>query len=312
MKLTCEEIKSVTFGAREVIEKSDGNIYFERFTSEQANAFAAMLPNFRPDAVSTTGCRLDFHTDSRHVLVQSALPGDYEVLVDGLQAALITKPSRIELELPEGDTRVTVLLPDHNYGALRIVYLDQDAYLRPHTYDRKFLFLGDSITQGHASSRPSMTFANRISQYFNAQVVNWGVGGSHFDEKTLAPIDYDPDVIFIGYGTNDFVRLPNLSELEKHCDDYMDKVNALFPGKQVFCITPIWRADNKTVRPCGIFSDVRQLIAERAQAHGYEVIDGYTLVPHMTDYYSDEYLHPNDIGFSYYAENLIKRLTGNI
>ena len=312
MKLTFNEIRSVTFGAREVVEKSDGNFYFDRFTQPQAQVFDAMLDYFSAETVPSTGCRMDFHTDSRHVIVQPAKPGTYEVLIDGLQAARITQPSRIELELPEGDTRVTILLPDHEYGALRIVYLDQDAYIKPHIYDRKFLFLGDSITQGYDSSRPSLTFANRISHYFNAEVVNWAVGGSHFDKNTLAPTDYAPDVIFIGYGTNDFVQFPDAATLEMHCKEYMDKVCAMFPGKRVYCITPIWRADNKTIRPCGLFTDIRQLIANCAQNHGFDVIDGYMLVPHTPDFYQDKYLHPNDIGFCIYAENLIGYLNGKI
>ena len=38
------------------------------------------------------------------------------------------------------------------------------------------------------------------------------------------------------------------------------------------------------------------------------VIDGYDLVPHDTELFSDKRLHPNDDGFKYYAENLIKAI----
>ena len=35
------------------------------------------------------------------------------------------------------------------------------------------------------------------------------------------------------------------------------------------------------------------------------VVDGIKLTPHVPAFYSDLYLHPNDIGFSIYAKNLV-------
>ena len=35
------------------------------------------------------------------------------------------------------------------------------------------------------------------------------------------------------------------------------------------------------------------------------VIDGLSLVPHVTDVYADARLHPTEFGFQFYAENLL-------
>lgn len=32
------------------------------------------------------------------------------------------------------------------------------------------------------------------------------------------------------------------------------------------------------------------------------------MTPHCTDFYSDGYLHPNDLGFTQYAENLCNEI----
>lgn len=305
MKLSLGQIKSVAFGAQEIALQADGGISFRRLKDTQVAAFTAMSETFTSRALATTGCRLDFHTDSRHVCVQTMGEGKYEILVNGLCAAVVQGGMRPTVALPEGDTRVTILLPDHKAGMLKLVFLDEGSYVRPHVYDRKFLFLGDSITQGASSSRPSTTYANRISQFFNAQVMNWGLGGSYFNPATLASVDYDPDVIFLAYGTNDYNHFHSLEELEATSIAYMDRIGQLFPGKPVFYISPLWRADGELVRATGTHRQVCDRVIAHAISHGFHHIEGYDLVPHMEDYYADAFLHPNDLGFSLYSENLI-------
>jgi hypothetical protein len=37
-------------------------------------------------------------------------------------------------------------------------------------------------------------------------------------------------------------------------------------------------------------------------------VDGFTLTPHIEDFFADKDLHPNDLGFAFYAENLLSAL----
>ena len=308
MKLTFEQLKAISFGAVDVFQDSNDYFCMHRMTDTQVAAYGARNPVHAQRAQKTAGCRLDFWTDSSHLMLHTGAAGLYEIQVNGLCAATIQADSRCTLELPKGENRVTVLLPEHAVGALRFVHLDEGASLRPHSYDRKFLFLGDSITQGWESSRPSTGYVNQVSAFFNAQVLNWAVGGSSFDENTVIPTDYDPDVVFMAYGTNDYVHWLSREEFTSVCDGYMQRVKALFPDKPVYCITPIWRADGLLVRPTGTHAQVCAYIAQRAADMGFVTIDGYTLVPHLADYMSDGFLHPNDLGFAVYAQNLIKEL----
>lgn len=308
MKINFDQLKSVTFGAVDIFNDEEGYTHWHRLTTGQMETFAALSPNFIRRTHFTAGCRLDFHTNSRHVLLQTAAEGCYEVLVNGLNALCIRDTSRYTLELPEGDTRITVLLPANSPGVLRMLHLDENSYFRPHTYDRKFLFLGDSITQGSQSSRPSTCYANRLADFYNAQVLNWGVGGSYFGAQTVISTDYDPDTVFIAYGTNDYTHWDSVESFRTACTDYFDRVQALYPGKKIICISPIWRADGDLLRPTGNLEQVRQFIIKQALARDFIHIDGMQLVPHAPDYYQDQFLHPNDLGFSIYAQKMIQFL----
>ena len=55
-------------------------------------------------------------------------------------------------------------------------------------------------------------------------------------------------------------------------------------------------------------ADVRVSIRENALQYGFTVIPGIDLVPHDPGFFSDASLHPNDAGFDYYADNLIREL----
>lgn len=309
MELDLEQIKEITVGAECVSLREDGGFSFRRFTEEQL-AYYASFPyeiSFRTEC--TAGCRLDFHTNSRRLFFQTLSEGKYEVLVNGLSARLIDGQDSVAIVLPDDPCRVTLLLPNYRVGGLKNIQLDENSWIRPCSYSRAFLFLGDSITQGSTASRPSCTYVNRISKWFNAKVLNWGIGGSCFDENALAMPNYDPDVVFVAYGTNDYNTYGTLEEIEQHCKAYLDKVKEYFPQKQVICILPLWRADGELTLSTGTLADVRERILEQIKQHGFFCVDGYTLVPHLKEFLADGFLHPNDLGFSYYSENLIYQIS---
>ena len=49
-------------------------------------------------------------------------------------------------------------------------------------------------------------------------------------------------------------------------------------------------------------------LSQLAKEKGLFVVDGIPLTPHISDFFADEILHPNDLGFGFYAENLLKVL----
>ena len=63
MKLSFEEIKKITFGAVRVWQDADG-ICFSRCTEKQEAVWNEQDPVLGTRARSTTGVRLDFHTNA--------------------------------------------------------------------------------------------------------------------------------------------------------------------------------------------------------------------------------------------------------
>lgn len=306
MTLTLEQIQSVTTGAVRIFEDADG-IHFRRFTDKQLETFSLKSEQFRHRSHCTAGCRLNFYTDSDSILLNIAAGVKYEVLINGLPAYFfpLEKPQVIPFSLPAGENLVEISLPNYTEGIIKSITLDEGSYFRPYKYSRKFLFLGDSITQGSQSTRDSFCYAYRVSRFFDAEVLNLGVGGSPMLPDTLEDVGYAPDAVFIAYGSNDYTRRESIEALESACKEYFETVRAIYPDRKVFYISPLWRADGNLVRQTGTLDDCRKVMIRHAENCGFIHIDGYSLVPHMPFYLNDGYLHPSDLGFSMYAQNLI-------
>jgi len=308
MKLTPEQIKEFSHGCIDC-SCENGIVTYARFTPGQVDDFEKRFATFRERCNHSSDVRIEFETDSRSILVDVAAPGKYEILVDGLAAVYrdCTDDDSLYATLPEGNKHITILLPWKTKGAISLIMLDEDSYIRHHEFKRKFLFLGDSITQGASAARPSMTYVNRVARWFDADYLNFGVGGTKFFPEVLLKPEFEPDTVFIAYGTNDFNSTPR-DRFERECREYMDIVKNWYPDKTVYVISPIWRLDHEMVRPAGTLQEVRAYIIEQAEEHGFTHIDGWKLVPHDSDYFADVRLHPNDLGMSVYAEQLIKAI----
>ena len=309
MTLSLDQIKSVAIGTVNIFQDDKG-IHFKRFTENQLRFFQEKSEQFRARSNCTAGCQLSFYTNSNMLMIESVSGLKYEVLVDGLPIHFfqVDGARKLPVTLPGGRKHVVISLPNYSEGVLSCIRLDEGAYVAPYTYHKKFLFLGDSITQGNQSSRDSFCYAYRISRFFDAQILNLGVGGSYMMSETLEDVGYDPDVVFIAYGTNDYSCMESLDALESACAAYFDKVKELYGNKKIFYISPVWRADGAMIRKTGTLDDCREAFIRQCHAHGICHIDGYALVPHNAFYFNDGFLHPNDLGFSLYAENLIKQI----
>ena len=171
------------------------------------------------------------------------------------------------------------------------------------------VFIGDSITQGWNSTYDSLSYANRVSDFFNADSVIQGVGGAFFHPSIFDDaIDYDPDFVIFAFGTNDWGIQKSHDELRANAAAFIEAITKKFAGKKIFGLSPIWRGNSGELKPAGYFVDVCKTVKEEIVKHGVTLIDGETLTPHMTDFFSDLYLHPNGLGFGVYAENLCKQL----
>ena len=82
-----------------------------------------------------------------------------------------------------------------------------------------------------------------------------------------------------------------------------------YPNVPIFAISPIWRKTYQMEKPCGDFHNIQKYFEELAEnIPNMTVICGWDFVPHDGKYFADGTLHPDDIGFGFYADGLYKEL----
>ena len=310
MKLTFDQIRTLLFGAVNVTEEADG-LRTLKCSDATVEAWNKINPDLRKRAIAPCGIRLDFHTDSEEITF--TLKGSkFDLLVDGLLADRFFGSEECEdfsVTLDGDSHRITLIFPSHDCTYCRVAGLEltDGATVTPHEYSCKFLFLGDSITQGWNSDLDSLSYAWRTALHFNADCIIHGVGGGVFHESVFeAPEGFDPDRVIIAFGTNDFKYYKTPEGLRENVAAYLDRAVAAFGADKILGITPIWRYDN-WIQAMGSFDECIEIIREEYEKRQISTVDGLALVPNRKEFFDDA-LHPNAIGFSMYAENLIRVL----
>ena len=321
IRLSNEKLRELAVGYVGV-EEEDGLLRFYKYTPEQVVGFGPW-EHKNKTCGATTGIRFDFYTNSKSIAFSPATAGKYEFLVDGLlrkhilvgdeeNGADMAPGGRFETELSDtlgrkkDEYRITIYLPSHCVGQIAYISLDDGAYARRYEYSRKFLIIGDSITQGWDSKYDSLSYANRISRFFDAESVVQGRGGSIYNENTVVKLpNFDPEVVIVAYGTNDYVHHNDMNEFKRRISLYHDNLKECYGDKKIFIISPIWR----TLRDVKLnFVECCEFIRDEAERHGFIYIDGAELMPPINeDFYTDG-LHPTDLGFSFYAESLAPKI----
>lgn len=315
MKLSFEQIKEITVGALNVWEE-DGIVRFARCTPKQIEAWYKVDEVLGYRSECTTGVRLDFHTNSKTFAFTTDTKNCHEIYIDNvLTYDYFAKDFEDdntckEIKLDGKEHRITLYLPAHDEpGKFSSIEIDDGATLTPHKFDCKMLFIGDSITQGWESTWDSLSYAHHTSRFFNAESVIQGIGGAFYHKTTFdEAIDFEPDIVIVAYGTNDWNHYQTLEEGRDHCRSYLDQLIARYGDKKYFGISPIWRADKANDRPMGSFKACTDYVKEEIISHGMTLIDGESLTPHVPAFFSDEFLHPDTKGFGIYALNLIAQL----
>ena len=198
----------------------------------------------------------------------------------------------------------TGLREKHVRGVVEL--LQDGATVHPVKKTRKMLAFGDSITQGYDAIYPSRSYQNRLSDLLDASCINKGIGGERFFPALLdGELDLQPDLITVAYGTNDWSKRDPVT-FENNCRGFFEKLTARYPDAKIIAITPIWRADNTKQTPFGapLSEAVKRITDICAEFPRIAVIHGGSFTPRLGEFYADAYLHPNDMGFAFYAENL--------
>jgi len=302
-------------------EYSDGAYRFFRMT-EALNEFFSDNEDFMIRASNTSGVRIGFVTDSEF-LAMEVLYGHFarpiftiDIIVDGEHKMTFGPDEHIgefsfSTELPgTGEKTVEIFLPNTAECAVKGIVLEAGATLSAIPEKAApLLFAGDSITQGMTVSTPSLTYPAQVAAVMKSDFHNIAVGGTTM-QKELAPLvmDLDWQKIFIAFGVNDFAQDRPLNEFEEESRWMLDVLSSR-EDAEIFLLTPIPWALRTNANEIGLhLEDYREILRRTAEDFPkVKVIEGAKLVPDDSTYYVDN-IHPNDLGASAYADNLLAEM----
>ena len=336
MVLDIEQIRSITCGAERVEQRPEG-IWFQRMTDQQLEVYREPNPAFYDKALATSGVKLSFITDSPTmeldisiIKVMGRSYGTVEVFCNGEALENINNYSHMELprayaelsypnvrkkvsyDLGAGMKQIAILFPRTAGVYLHELALEDRATLIPVKPTKKLLVFGDSITQGFDCLRPGSHYVYKLAAALGAEEFNKGIGGErHVPALVACDEPFTPDYILVAFGTNDWAR-ENPELLEEKCSGLYKILAEKYPDVPVITITPIWRSNIISFAPNVKFESFQQvedtILRITAQYPNITVVKGFDLVPHDKSYFADWGLHPNDLGFAHYGENLLAAL----
>lgn len=326
MRLTLEQVRTITAGALEIAE-NDGVFSFYRFERAARDYYSTKSQQLIAKTHASASIRLDFFTDSEgfdadfEIAYGSSRTYYYfDLCIDGIlykhvgEEKAWIKKGHLSLKLSDyverGEHRVTLWLPNLAITKLSHIEIDDGASLRPIEYKMKLLCFGDSITQGYDAAFSSKTYVNRLASHFDAFTVNQANGGERFvPEILLDDTAYKPDVVTVAYGTNDWSGTVK-EYFHPRCEEFFAKASRIYPEALRFAILPIWRADSSSGKQKyeGSLDEACEFIAETAAKYGFRIVDGRLIMPRSPEFFWDGKLHPNDLGFADYAYGVIKEI----
>jgi len=176
-----------------------------------------------------------------------------------------------------------------------------------------YLALGDSITLGSDSGGASLNFPSLLSRALGLNALNQGIGTYYHDPAFADRLpDLSPRLITLGYGAGDLHHFDYATSVS-HIEAVHSLIRGRFPHTAVAVITPVWRAvDEENTDSAAQFQSLRSVIAQSAQKHGFFVIDGLRLTPHIPRYYHDATLHPDERGFMFYTLDCLRQLNARL
>ncbi|MBR3538945.1 MAG: SGNH/GDSL hydrolase family protein [Eubacterium sp.] len=303
-----ELLKDLYFGAYSFKETEDGYLQAYQYSDKQMQYFEGAFDFWYDRSMASTAKTIEMITDATKVsfdykFLWVGSQDSFELAIDGLVNRIVyvkdlDETGHIEWDLPEGNKRVVIYLPADATVLLKNFEINSEAK-RPEKKER-VLWLGDSITQGYGPLRSAQTYVSVANRILDYDVINQGIGGYIYDKNSLMPMPgYVPDKIIVALGTNNHHDAAKISDITEYYDTLTDLYGSDIP---ILCISPIWRGDN----PADYDNFVAYCNMIRKTAGSYKnvtVVDGFTLVPHLSEYYLDN-LHPNLLGAETYGRNL--------
>ncbi len=321
MILTAKELEKAVHGwvDREII---DGYTFFYRFTKAQREYYRNT--RYREQERASSGMYLEFITDASAIKFQTRQqPGSpqkifgFDLYINGnmrdsFRGERIKESvdATVEFSLPDGEKAVRIYLPNLTATGLKEVALEKATTFTPTEKEMKYVAYGDSITQGYTAASPSLSYVNGVGRELDAEVYDLGVGGEFFEPR-MQDKNYPvkANLVTVAYGSNDWSGVLPEEDKERRREFFKNLIK-IHEGAKIFYILPLWRGDAKKEKNgYGTLADYWSTVRkEMANYPEITVVEGGSLVPHHLGFFQPDQLHPNDLGFCLYRENLLKEL----
>ncbi len=311
MKLTNTELQKYYTGAYFFEETEDGWLQAFQYSKEQMEYFKGAFDFWYERCSATTSKTIEFVTEATEIsfdykIVWMGSPDSFEVTVDGLVTQIhyvkdLEKEGKLTFTLPEGKKNVAVYLAAD--ATVLVKNFEVNASVEAIERGTKVLWLGDSITQGFGPLRSSCTYVSVANRLLGYDIINQGIGGYVYDKKSLMKMPgYNPEKIIVSLGTNQY-GTETMTDIEEYYETLIGIYGTEIP---ILCITPIWRGDNMEGVPT-LIKFCEKLVEICKRYKNIKIVDGFSLVPHLSEYYLDN-LHPNCLGAEIYGRNLVRAI----
>lgn len=326
MKVNREVIGKMVHNVLSYEFDKDGRLCFQRFSPSQKKVYRAESESFFMKTNASSSVTLDFVSDSEYLVLKFELyesehvaeGADFDLYVDGIFYESRYLESLdiniIGFDLPKGEHRVTLYFPWNKETVVNEIHLSEHSSVKEVQKKAKVLSLGDSITQGSFTRLTSLSYVSQLANHLDVEILNQGIGGYVFWEKSIdeSIVSYAPDLITIAYGTNDYTRYDHVEDYQKNVSNYMEKLTTLFPNTKILAIMPIYRNDFKhqareKYRDYKL-EDARKILRTIYQKYPNVQVMEETEIPRIPEAYARDFLHPNDLGFTFMTWSIEKQI----
>lgn len=273
-------------------------------------------------AMNTAGVRTAFIADCSSISIcgrygrTSRLIHSFDVIVDGKERITLAPdelyPERFSLrtDIPgNGLRRIEIFFPNMAEVFIETIELQGDNVRPLPSFNRKWLFIGDSLTQGMTVSSPSLAYAARISLSLCCDWQNVAVGGAVMrNEIGEMALGMEWNIASVSYGGNDFNSSVPLDFFYRRTTGMLNALSTRKNARLFLISSPPWLLDTRPNSIGLTLDDYRKATTEAAAAFpGVELLNGLDLLPGKHEYFADG-IHPNDEGMRIYSDNIVKKI----
>lgn len=289
------------------IEEKDGFYMTERFNEKLLKFYAEDKEIFIPRIHGSAGITMEFCTSCESfsfdyqighyvrdfftldIYEDDVFCATYHLNVEKLNGTIGYKKKKA------GESKITVYLPFPAHVDIGNIKLDEYKPVCKKGL-KKYLALGDSISQGMGAELASMSYPTAFARDMNYNYRNNGVGGYYFNAGSIdEDCTFNPDVITVKYGTNDAGKEYTDEQFDEVISSFYKKLNATYPNADVYVITPVWRAKDMTEDRIYKLALINSIIKKECEKYGFALIDGLKTAPNIDEAFPDG-IHPNMLG----------------